>query len=50
MLNKKNADPSLVYRILKEAKNEGSTSVGLYATGEPFLNKNLEDFIKYSKK
>ncbi len=49
MLNKKNADPSLVYRILKEAKNEGSTSVGLYATGEPFLNKELENYIKFSK-
>ena len=50
MANKKNADPELVYRILEEAKKEGANSVGLYATGEPFLNKNLEDFIKYSKK
>ena len=31
-------------------RKEGSTSVGLYATGEPFLNKNLEDYIKYAKK
>ena len=46
----KNADPSLVYKILEEAQKEGANSVGLYATGEPFLNKNLEDFIKYAKK
>ncbi len=50
MVNKKNADPQLVYRILEEAFKEGSNSVGLYATGEPFLNKNLEEFIKYAKK
>ena len=50
MVNKKNADSNLVTRILKEAKHEGANSVGLYATGEPFLNKDLENFIKYAKK
>ena len=49
MANKKNADNNLVYKVLDDAK-EGQTSVGLYATGEPFLNKNLEDYIKYTKK
>ena len=50
MANKKNADNNLVYKVLDDARKEGSTSVGLYATGEPFLNKNLEDYIKYAKK
>ena len=49
MSNKKNADPELVYKILKEAYNEGAKSVGLYATGEPFLSKQLENYIKYAK-
>ena len=50
MTGKKNANSELVFRILKEAKFEGAVSVGLYATGEPFLNKDLEEFIKYAKK
>ena len=50
MKNKKNADSVLVMRILKEARDEGAKSVGLYATGEPFLNKDLEKFIRYAKK
>lgn len=50
MTSKKNADDNLVYKVLDDARKEGSTSVGLYATGEPFLNKNLEDYIKYAKK
>ena len=49
MIDKKNANSELVLRILKEAKLEGSSSVGLYATGEPFLNKDLENYIKYAK-
>lgn len=49
MSNKKNADPELVYKILKEAYREGAKSVGLYATGEPFLSKELENYIKYAK-
>ena len=49
MSKKTHASNELVYRALKEAQEEGSEAVGLYATGEPFLNKNLEDFIKYAK-
>ena len=47
--NKMNASNDLVYKVLKEAKNEGTEAVGLYATGEPFLNKQLENYIKYGK-
>jgi len=50
MSDKKNAKDDLVLKILREAKNEGANSVGLYATGEPFLNKNLESYIKFAKK
>ena len=50
MTDKKKADSKMVYRILEEAKNEGSVSVGLFATGEPFLNKDLENYIKFAKK
>ena len=50
MTDKKNASSTLVYKILKEARTEGAISVGLYATGEPFLNKELENYIKYAKK
>lgn len=49
MKNKQSINKDLVYKILKEAKEEGADSVGLYATGEPFLNKNLENYIKYAK-
>ena len=34
---------------IKRSSRRGLEAVGLYATGEPFLNKNLEDFIKYAK-
>lgn len=50
MRNKLHASDDMVYKALDEAKNEGSEAVGLYATGEPFLNKNLEVFIKHAKK
>lgn len=49
MTNKSHASSEMVYRVLKEAKEAGSEAVGLYATGEPFLNKDLENFIKYAK-
>ena len=49
MADKQHASSDMVYRILKEAREEGSHAVGLYATGEPFLNKDLEKFIKYAK-
>ena len=49
MVSKMHASSDLVYKVLKEAKKEGSEAVGLYATGEPFLNKELENFVKYAK-
>jgi radical SAM protein with 4Fe4S-binding SPASM domain len=50
MKNKSHAKSDLVYKVLREARNEGTDAVGLFATGEPFLNKDLENFIQYAKK
>lgn len=36
-------------RILKEAYNEGFTDVGFYANGEPFVSRNLSEYIKWAK-
>lgn len=37
-------------RILKEAYDNGARKIALYASGEPFLNKHLADYIAYAKK
>ena len=50
MSNKMHAKNDLVFKVLDEAKKEGTEAVGLYATGEPFLNKDLENFIFKSQK
>lgn len=42
-------DRGFLYRILIEAYNLGVTDVGFYATGEPFMNKNLLEYIKKAK-
>ena len=35
--------------FINQAKNNGLEEVGFYATGEPFMAKNLEEFIKIAK-
>mgnify|MGYP003118999645 CR=1 FL=1 len=37
-------------KFLKEASYLGLEEVGLYTTGEPFLMRNLDDYIKLAKK
>ena len=37
-------------KVLKECYNLGSTEVGFYATGEPLINKNLEQYVLLAKK
>ena len=49
MSDKKNAKDDLVLKILREAKNEGANSVGLYATGEPF-KQEFRKLYKICKK
>lgn len=43
-------DEVFLFRILKEAFDEGTTEVGFYATGEPFISKNLGRYISEAKK
>ena len=42
-------DSNLVDKVLKEAYELGMREVGFYTTGEPLLNKNLEDYIYKAK-
>ncbi len=39
----------LAKKILKEAYNLGTREVGFYGTGEPLVDNNLEEYIKYAK-
>lgn len=41
--------PELVYDILQQAYDLGTREVGFYATGEPFLVKELPNYIKKAK-
>lgn len=43
-------DPKLFYRTTLEAKEMGITDIGLYVTGEPFMNPMLVDYVRYLKK
>lgn len=45
----KNIDSELFYRVTKEAYELGVTDVGLYLSGEPLLNPNVYDYVKYLK-
>lgn len=42
--------PDLIRRVLQEAFDNGVTECGLYATGEPFLIKDLDEHIGLAKK
>ena len=43
-------DEEFFYRITAEAKELGITDIGLYITGEPFLNPKLSNYVYYLKK
>jgi len=43
-------DADLFYKVTKEARDLGVTDVGLYTSGEPFLNPNLCQYITWCKK
>lgn len=47
--NGKLIEEELFYRVTKEAKELGITDIGLYITGEPFINPNLYKYVKYLK-
>ncbi len=40
----------LAIKLMKEAKILGATDLGLQATGEPFMDKRLADFVSEGKK
>lgn len=42
-------DEAFLKRILKEAYDEGFRDVGFYSNGEPFMSKNLKDYIIWAK-
>ena len=46
---KKEINSDLFYRVTKEAYELGIREIGLYIKGEPFLNKNIYDYVKYLK-
>ena len=43
-------DLDLAFKLMKEAKENGSTDLALQATGEPFMDKRLPEFIKEGKR
>ena len=42
-------DKDLAFRLIKECYENGTEDVGFYATGEPFIRKDLDEFITYAK-
>lgn len=46
---KETMDPHLVKRVLQEAFENGTRDIGLYATGESFLVKNLHEYVAEAK-
>ena len=43
-------DLKLAFKLMQEAKENGSTDLALQATGEPFMDKRLPEFIKEGKR
>src|SRR5689334_11613690 len=48
--NKKTMEPEMVHRVLQEAYDCGVRDIGLYATGESFLVKDLGKYVALAKK
>jgi MoaA/NifB/PqqE/SkfB family radical SAM enzyme len=42
-------DPDLVYTIMADAYANGIREISFYSTGEPFLNKDLPNYIRRAK-
>lgn len=42
-------DEGFLKRILEEAYGEGFLDVGFYANGEPFISRNLSEYIRWAK-
>lgn len=48
--NKRTMEPNMVKRVLREAYENGTRDIGIYATGESFLVKNLAEYIAQAKR
>ena len=48
--NKKTMQHEMAIRVIKEAYDCGTRDLGMYATGDSFMVKNLHDYIKFAKK
>lgn len=42
-------EPELVYRIMRDAYDNGIREISFYSTGEPFLNKDLPEYVGRAK-
>lgn len=43
------SDKDFTLNIIKQAYDEGVREIGFYAIGEPFLSKDLEEYVAYAK-
>jgi len=42
-------DKDLMLRLMRECREFGVTDIGLYATGEPFLRRDLAEIVRFAK-
>jgi len=47
--NRRTIEPNMVKRVLREAYKNGTRDIGVYATGESFLVKNLSEYVAEAK-
>ena len=47
--NKKTMNHEMAIRVLKEAYECGTRELGMYATGDSFMVKNLHEYVEYAK-
>ena len=48
--NKKTMNHEMAIRVIKEAYACGTRELGMYATGDSFMVKNLHEYVKYAKR
>lgn len=47
--NKMTMKHDMAFRVISEAFKEGTRDIGMYATGDSFMVKNLHEYIDYAK-
>ena len=48
--HKKTMNHNMALRVIKEAYDCGARELGMYATGDSFMVKNLHEYVEYAKK